>query len=286
MLPVLLTKIKTRDGISLDGIYVKPKRKSDTALIWIHGLASYFSSGQTLIKELSELCQKNGIGYFKFNTRGHDIVVRGQGKHKLLGTLFEKFEDSVLDIKALAGFAKKLGYKNIILAGHSTGANKATYYLYRTKDRNIKEVLLIGSLSDIAGEIKRVGKRKFLKNLEVAKKLYKKDPFSFFISKGFLYTAYRYLGLYTPGKAEDTFPYYNPKANWKALGSIRQPIAVIIGSRDEHLDRSPEKFIEAFRKNAQKTKNFNGFVVKNAGHNFVKKEKELAKIIVGWLKKI
>lgn len=284
-IPVVLTKTKTRDGITLDGIYVKPKRKSKTALIWIHGLTSYFSSSQTLIKELSGRCQNAGIGYFKFNTRGHDIVVRGQGKHKLLGTLFEKFEDSVLDIKAMVGFAKKLGYKRIVLAGHSTGANKVVYYIYKTKDRNVKGVILMGAASDIVAETQRVGKNLFKKEFQRAQFLNKKGPFSFFISKGFIYTAYRFLGLYTPGKAEDVFSYHSPSARWTAFESIRQPIALITGSRDDCLDRSAEKHTEIFRKNARETKNFKGFVIKNADHNFVKKEKELSKVVVKFVKK-
>lgn len=100
MIPVLLTKLKTRDGIVLDGIVVLPKRRSNTALIWLHGLGSRFSSGQTLIKELSQECRKNGIGYFKFNNRGHDIVNRdGRGKKRLQGAGLEKFENCVLDIR-------------------------------------------------------------------------------------------------------------------------------------------------------------------------------------------
>jgi len=284
MIPVLLTRVKTRDEVTLDGIYVKPKRKGDTALIWLHGLTSYFSSSQTLVKELSSLCHKRKIGYLKFNTRGHDIVVRGQGRHVLLGTLFEKFEDCVLDIRAMVGFAKKLGYKNIILAGHSTGANKAVYYLYKTKDRNVKGVLLLGAASDISGEIQRVGKKTFRKELQRAKVLYRKGPFSFFISKGFVYTAYRFLGLYTPGKAEDVFPYHNPSAHWTALESIRQPIAVVMGSRDECLDRPVEKHVELFRKNAKRTKKFSEFIIKGSGHSFIKKERGLAKVIVKWVK--
>lgn len=286
MIPILLTKIKTRDGISLDGVFVRPKQKSETALIWLHGLTSYFYSSQTLLEELSENCQKAGIGYFKFNTRGHDIVVRGQGKHKLLGTLFEKFEDCTYDIQAMVDFAKKQGYKNIILAGHSTGANKAVYYLYKTRDRNVKGVLLLGAASDIPAEIQRIGKKKFEREMKRAKLLFSKDPNSFFLSDGFVYTAFRFLGLYTPGKAEDVFPYYNSSAPWTALASIRQPIALVMGSRDECLDRPVKKHIEAFRKNAVRSKSFSSFVISRANHSFTKKEKELSKIIISWIKSL
>src|SRR3989338_7210966 len=133
MIPVLLTSIKTRDGVTLDGIYMPPKRKSKTALIWVHGLTSSFYSSQKLISELSSRCQKLGIGYFKFNSRGHDIVARGP--KGLLGTVFEKFEDCIFDIRAMIS------------------------------------ILLLGSANDIVAEIKRAGRKEFNKTMRLAKKL-------------------------------------------------------------------------------------------------------------------
>lgn len=285
MIPVILTQIKTHDGVTLDGIYVKPQRKGKTALIWLHGLTSYFHSSQTLIKELSRRCQKSGIGYFKFDTRGHNLVARGSGKHVLLGTLFEKFEDCVYDIRAMVNFAKRLGYRQIILAGHSTGANKAVYYLYKTKDPRVRGAILMGGLNDIVAEKKRVGKKEFERIVRVTKRLYRKDPLSFFWSREFLFTARRARSLYTPGTDEDVFPYYNPRAKWRELKSIRVPLAVLLGSRDEYLDRPAKELIEIFRKNAVKTKSFTGVTIKGAGHSFAGKEKELARTIIDWVAK-
>lgn len=283
MIPVFLTTIKTSDGILLDGIIVEPRKKSDTALVWIHGLTSSFYSSQTLIKELSDLCRKNGIGYFKFNTRGHDVVARGQRKNALFGTVYEKFEDCVLDIRAMIACARTRGYKKIILAGHSTGANKAVYYMYKTKDRDVKGLALLGAASDISAEIKRVGKMPFEKNLRLARHLNNKDPLALFASKGYLFTARRAISLFTPGAAENIFPYYNPKADWKALQSIRSPIAVIFGSRDECLDRPAENIIDIFRVNAPLAKSFSGIIIKGADHGFKNKEKELADAVTRWI---
>lgn len=285
MIPVSLVRIKTRDGIWLDGIAVEPKRKSKTALIWIHGLSSYFYSSPILVRELSRLSTKNGIGYFKFNTRGHDLVCRGQGNQKLLGTLYEKFEDCIYDIRAMIQHAKRQGYQKIILAGHSTGANKTVYYLYKTRDKNIKGALLLGAANDISAEIKRAGKKEFKKTLLTAQKLNKKDPLALFMSKGYLFVPRRALSLFTPGSAEDVFPYYSPDAEWNALKKILVPLAVVFGSRDETLDRPAKELIPIFQKNAGAAKSFSGIIIKGADHSFHKKEKELTEIIVDWIKK-
>jgi alpha-beta hydrolase superfamily lysophospholipase len=120
---VSLVRLRTRDGVWLDGVVAEPSRRR-AALIWVHGLGSAFSSGQPLIQELSSRLNAAGIGYFKFNTRGH-AVVAGRGK-QLAGAAFERFGESVADIRAMVTFATACGYSKIILAGHSTGANKVT----------------------------------------------------------------------------------------------------------------------------------------------------------------
>lgn len=282
-IPVILTRIKTRDGVTLDGIYIKPKRKGDTALIWLHGLTSYFYSGQALIKELSSRCRKQGIGYLKFNTRGHDVVARGT-KHPL-GAAFEKFEDCVYDIRAMIRFAKGLGYKNIILAGHSTGANKALYYLYQTKDWRVKGLILLGPTSDIDFDLKKFGKGEVTKRLALAEKLKQKDPHRLLPQKFGIWSARRLVSILSPGAREDVFPYYNQKAQWKELRSVRVPVAVIFGSRDEYLTSPAKELIEVFR-NHSRAKSFSGVIVRGANHGFIKKEKELAKVIVGWIKRM
>lgn len=289
MIPVLLTSIKTRDGITLDGIAVLPKQKSDTALIWIHGLSSRFSSGQTLIKELSRACMKNHIGYFKFNTRGHDIVSRDKN---FIGSCFENFRDCVYDIRAMILYAKKLGFKKVILAGHSTGANKALFYAYKTKDHAVKGMVLVGPINDVAAETKRYGKRILTKAVHIAEILAKKNPQALIPQRYGIYSASRFLSLYRPGSAEDVFPYYNSyettshKNLWKELKSIRAPIAIILGSRDEHLDRPAKDLLKIFQAHASSTKSFTGVIIPQANHSFRKKEKELTDVLIHWVKQI
>lgn len=280
MIPVLLTKIKTKDGITLDGIYVPPKKKSDTALIWVHGLTSRFYSGQKLIKELSVLA--SNIGYFKFNTRGHDIINRDGGK-KLLGGGLEKFTDCILDIKTVIKFSKSLGYKKIILAGSSTGANKSLFYIYKTRDRNIKGLILLSPVSDIAYDYEKFGKNKIKGRVKFAKG----QPSSRLLPQKFgIWSAQRFISILEEKKPEDVFPYYDPQRKWKELKSVNIPLFVIFGSQDEFLTKPAKEIIKVFEKNSSGTKKFTGIVLKGANHGFNKKEKELSKEVVNWIKKI
>ena len=279
MIPVLLTRIKTPDDIMLEGVVVPPKKKGKFALIWIHGLTSRFSHGQDLIRALSGLTQKSGIAYFKFNTRGHDIVSRGT-KKKLIGGAFEKFEECIRDIDAMIRFAKKLGYKKIILAGHSTGANKALYYQYKRKNPAVRGIILAGAISDMS--LWKTGDpKKMSRAIKIAKQAKNKD--TLLPQEYGIYSAARYLSLFEAGHAEDVFPYHNPKANWKELKSVRVPVAVIIGSQDEHRDRPVKNIMEAFRKNAISAKSFSGIIIQGASHGFQKHEQELARKIIKWI---
>lgn len=280
MLPVLLTRIKTADGITLDGIAILPKRRGTLAMVWLHGLTSKFYGSQMLIKEFSALCRRTDIGYFKFNTRGHDIAVLGP-EGKILGSGFERFEDCIFDIRAIIKFCKKLGYKKIVLVGHSTGANKALFYLYKTRDRAVGGLALLGPMNDIIAQTKLLGKKKFERSLSAARR----NPRSLFPVEYGIYDAERYSSLYSGGTNEDVFPYNNPHASWKELQNIKVPVLVAIGSRDQHLDRPAKKLVEIFRAHADSAQSFSGVTIRGADHGFRKKEKELAHALIEWIKK-
>src|SRR5438093_12254336 len=163
---VWLVRVKTRDGVFLDGVVAEPRSRRHTALIWVHGLGSVFSSAQPLIREVSSRLNAAGIGYFKLNNRGHDVVA-GRGRH-LAGAAFERFAQSVEDIRAMVALARQRGYRRVILAGHSTGANKVLHYAARARDRRIGGIILLGPISDVAAEAKRLGWRELRRRVAAA----------------------------------------------------------------------------------------------------------------------
>jgi len=281
--PVSLVRVRTRDGVFLDGVCAEPRRRGRIALVWVHGLGSVFASGQPLIAELSARLTRAGLGYFKLNTRGHDVVARA-GK-RLAGAAYERFGDSVRDIRAMIALARACGYPEIVLAGHSTGANKVLHYLGRTGDRRVLGLLLLGPVSDVAAEQKRLRPRELGRRVKIAERLARRDPQALVPRAWGYWSARRYLSLYRPGGAEDVFPYYRPRARWSALRRVRVPVAVIVGSRDEFLDRGPEELIEAFRRNATRAPSFTGIVIRRALHGFAGHERALAEEIVAWARR-
>lgn len=287
-----LERIRTKDDVELDGIFCKPKKLSGKALVFVHGLGGNFYGSWQNILMFADFCFKNGIAFVSFNNRGHDIVSsihkKKKTKKRLLGGAgFERFEHCVYDIAAVIRFVRSRGYKKVFLAGHSTGANKVLYYLYKTRDRRVAGLALLGPLSDVIGEMKTLGKR-FKTVLAKIKKFSKRHPDELLpknlTSK--IITARRYLSLYTPGSREDVFPYYNPKAKFKELRSVKVPVLVVVGQKDKYLDRKAERLIEIFENNAVAAKDFQSVIIRNTGHSFKNKEKVLAGVLVDWIKRV
>jgi len=276
-----LARISTRDGVWLDGIVAAPKGRRGAALVWVHGLGSVFSSGQPLNRELAARLTAAGIAYFKLNNRGHDVVA-GRGRH-LAGAAFERFRQSVEDIRAMVAFVRQRGYRRVFLAGHSTGANKVLYYGARVRDRRVGGIILVGPVSDVAAEVKRLGTRELGRRVARAERIAARDPQALVPRAWGFWSAHRYISLYRPGEDEDVFPYYRPNARWTAFRSVRLPLAAILGSRDEYLDRPALEVIDAFRRNAARARSFTGVVVPRARHGFQGHERELADLVVRWI---
>lgn len=280
--PVSLVRLKTRDGVWLDGVVTEPKRRPRTALVLVHGLGSVFSSGPILTRELSAGLNAASIAYFKFNTRGHDVVARGG--RRMAGAAYERFVDCVEDIRTVLAFVAQCGYRRVVLAGHSTGANKVLYYASRPRDRRVVGIVLLGPVSDVAAEAKRLGWRELRRRVATAQRIARRDPQGLVPRAWGYWSARRYISLYRPGEVEDVFPYYRPGARWTALRSVRLPIAAIVGSRDEFLDRPARDVITAFRQNATRAPTFTGSVIPGARHGFQRRERVLADMIVRWIR--
>ena len=279
--PVSLVSLRTRDGVTLNGVLAEPRGRRRAALVWVHGLGSTFASGQPLVRALSRRLAGAGLGYLKFDTRGHHVVARAG--RRLAGAAFERFGESVRDVRAMIDFARRAGYPRVILAGHSTGANKVLHYMARARDRRVAGLVLLGPVSDIAGELKRIGARELRRRVAVAERIARRDPDALVPRAFGFWSARRYLSLYRPGEAEDVFQYYRPDGRWSALRKIRVPLAVVIGARDEYLDRPAAALIEAFARHATSARSFSGIVIPRARHGFAGREEPLAQALVRWI---
>src|SRR3954454_1357462 len=154
-----LVRFEATDGVALAGVLYEPRRASKRVIVWLHGGggASIFESRRTNL--LAATFIERGIAFFPFNNRGSGIVRRA-GKN-LGGSAFERIRDCVADIDGAIRELWRRGYRDITLAGHSTGANKiAVYDHYKPRNRARRYVLLGGG-DDTGWLYKELGARRF-----------------------------------------------------------------------------------------------------------------------------
>ncbi|MFH0831208.1 MAG: alpha/beta fold hydrolase [Parcubacteria group bacterium] len=290
-----LHEIWTSDGLPLEGLLFASPRRTKSAVFWIGGLTSRFSKNPRRTNTLAATLNRRGIAFAIFDHRGADVVRsvkvlnRKSKNHKyiLTGTGYEKFEHSLRDIEAIIRFLRKQGYRKLYLIGHSTGANKAAYYIYKTGGRALAGVALLGAVSDIPILKKRLGS-KYPLAVRAAQKLVTRGQSATlmpdYLVAGRIFTAARFLSLTQERAPEDMFPYYQPRRSFRWTKRLRQPVLVLLGEQDESAaDRSTKEILKAFEAQVPK-KFYKGTLIKGADHSFSRHAQQLAKVIAVWVK--
>ena len=140
----------TEDNLMLQGTYFDSNKK-DICILFVHGQAQSIIGNEFAYKWGKYFVSK-GISFLYGHNRGYDFIncmFNKDGDFIYSGATFELFEDSLKDIQVWVNKIKELGYKKIILLGHSLGCNKVLYYLSKYQD-NIDGVIF-ASAPDMVG---------------------------------------------------------------------------------------------------------------------------------------
>jgi alpha-beta hydrolase superfamily lysophospholipase len=289
-----LTEIITKDKLQHQGIYFEPKKKGMRALLWHHGLSAQFYSGIPLYEAAADACAREGWGFAHFNSRGHDLIA---GVHKMDGTPpygysyypagagQEKFEECVFDIEAGIDFLVTQGYQEIILVGHSTGANKVCYYGATQKNPHVAAIVLSGPMSDRLHGITDYDK--FKKDLAHMHELTDEGHGDELLVgyHFFPMTPKRFISLFEPRSVEDVFDYGEEEPKLKYFSQITLPLLVHLAGADEAADRPIEEIQKAFDSHA-KSPTYKSVIIPGALHRFNGHETEAVVAIVDWAKTI
>lgn len=286
-----LTEIETKDKLIHQGIYFEPTKKSDTAILWVHGLSSTYASHIPTNDAFADICEKYHFGFAAFNNRGAKFIDGIQKRdtsdpkgyiHVPGGAGNEKFEECIYDIDAGITFLIHQGYKHVVLVGRSTGANKTCYYAGTVNDPRIAGIVLMSPISDRLEMIKsRPDTKAIISHMKDQIKAGKGDVpmFGFHF---FPLTPKRYLSLIEKGSKEDVFTYGDEEPKLIVFSSITKPLYVIFGGKDEHADRSVEEIKQVF--DARTTsKNYTSCIVSGALHGFDGMEGTLVSLVGKWI---
>jgi pimeloyl-ACP methyl ester carboxylesterase len=279
-----LITFETPKKYVLQGVWLgKPRAK--TVYIFLHGLTGNLFTRSDIAAELA----KGEAACLMFNNRGHAYIspLRHIDKKKTKsfgGTAHEVFTDSRDDIAGAVSFAKSRGAKRVVLVGHSTGCQKAVWYLAGKPDRVVKGAVLLAPLSDYAGIRKAMIPARYGKLRTSVEKLAKKDPHTLVPQQLLpfpeLVDAKRWLSLYTPESAEEIFTYASGKTP-AALRKTEVPLLAIFASEDQYADR-PAKDLATWFRTVRPKQPIDTRVVEAPNHAFTGSAKPLAKMIRGW----
>jgi len=286
----------TKDGLNLQGVHWNVKRK-DICVIFIHGMSgniieNYFA------EKIGDKLAENNIGFLFGHNRGYnhinDIRTNTQDNYgfrfKRIGVTYEIFEDCLYDIDLWVNTAMDLGYKRIVLMGHSLGANKSIYYLYKTKLNKKIVGLILASPPDMLGLIKlKKYQKNYISLLQEAKKnMYVKKPraiLSHQIWDWYNLSSQTFCNFFQENNPIDNLPIHRNPKDFHQLASVQVPILAFLGEFDDIIINTAKNDLNLIKKKAVNCTNFKYFILKGATHIYESKENKLANNIFDWINK-
>ena len=146
-----IIRVKTPRGIELKGAMWGSDRMN-TVVIMMSGICSNVFQNDLLIST-GGLLNKNNIAFIAGHAMDAFSCIAysdfSTGKQKYTGVVYDDFSLVYEDVEAYVKFARDLGFKNIILAGHSLGSNKIIHYLGNTSD-NFVDYFIVSAPVDLA----------------------------------------------------------------------------------------------------------------------------------------
>ncbi|MFA6513934.1 MAG: alpha/beta fold hydrolase [Patescibacteria group bacterium] len=285
-------KIITPKNIALHGFIFSSKRVK-TIYIFLHGLSGNLFSRIALAEKMVA----DGATVMVFNNRGFGLINQfrkinprqpDEYESLVIGQAHEVFEDCVDDIDGAINTALNLGYKKVILVGHSTGCNKAAYYLSQKNPTCITGAILLAPMSDYADGIKFTDPKIFNRALKEAKRLIAAGKPGALLPADYWsrpIDAQRFISLFTPESKEEMFSYAVPDKKPIILQKIKKPFLVVLAGEDQFTDR-PMKDVFAWFKKALIGKQAGPLMIKKSLHSFTGYEAKVKNIIFDFVKKL
>ena len=278
-----ILNVRTARGLELKGA-IFGDTSNDTALIMLTGICSNVFQNE-LLYATGKLLEKNGItciiahAHDSFSCFAYTDYSIGKQRHA--GVFNDDFNMVYEDVESYVKYAKEeLGFKKIILGGHSLGSNKIIHYLGNTPD-NYVDYFIVSCPVDIMHwweVMPNIEKcHKMAQNLVDTGRGNEILPFLF---GGFSpMTANSVIGFYNADNLKNC-PVLSKKGETKSLYNIKPRGAFVIGSRDSVTGDSPKGFMEQLN---QWTKNpaLNKVIeVQGASHIFYGMHNEYAQLIL------
>ena len=254
-----LVRFDATDGRRLSGLFYAP-RKAKSIIVWMHGLGgSIFDSDRT--NELADGFAERRIAFFPFNNRG---ATR-------LGSAYEVIRDCVKDIDGALREVRRRGFRDITLAGHSTGANKVAVYNHYKPRNPVKRYVLLAGGDDTGLLHRELGARRV--------RIYLAHKRTDELMPHRLMTWRAFHDMANPNGDYNVFAFdaaTRGRRPFRFIREIRKPSLYIYGENDE-FGFDAELLAQNVGAKAEIV------VMRDADHGFHGHENELATLIADWI---
>lgn len=277
-----IIRIHTKRGLELKGAMFNSNNK-ETAAIIMSGICSNVFQNDLLLTT-GQLLSKNNITCIighamdAFSCIAYsDLSI---GKQKIAGVFNDDFSFVYEDVESYVKYVKDLGFKNIILAGHSLGSNKIIHYLGNTPD-DFVDYFIVSAPVDLAHWFKVMPNiSDCIKKAKEFVNAGREDEILPYLFGGFSpITAKTALNFYKAYNLKNC-PVISNEGEVNSLNNIKIRGSFVIGAKDSLTENDPSGFIEkinSYTKNPDKNK---VVVVPEASHIFYGKDKEYAETVL------
>ena len=285
-----VVRFEATDGASLAGLLYEPKGATTRAAIWLHGTGggSIFESARTNLfaTEFTDA----GIAFFPFNNRGATLMRHLHGKRRG-GMAYERIRECVFDIDGALGELWRRGYRDFTLIGHSTGANKiAVYDRYKPRNR-VKRYVFVAGGDDTGMIYDRLGARRFARALEKAKALRASTDLVPPWVSGDVMSWRAWYDMANPDGDYNVFPFLevmrnvklSRRAKFRHVRAIRKPALFLYGDQDQYCYGDVPRCVAILADAIGPRPNVELGIIADADHSFSGMERELARVILGWM---
>ena len=268
----------SEDGFTLEGVVIRPADGTATrpvAVIWVHGLTGKFY-GPSAIRVGRELA---GDGYtiVSGNNRGHDfgtMLRRADGTAVLGGGGWECFDEAPRDVAAWIGFAESLGFRRIVLFGHSLGALKVVYYQALRQDPRVAG-LIAGSPPVRAG---RLDPTLVAQSERMVAEGRGQDllPWGTSPAGAGTHSAQTYLN-----RARTGLDVYGLDTPEPAVSKIRCPLLALYGTDEAWVGGAAD--LDVIKRKATASARVETAMIDGADHVYTGHERDVARVVSRWL---
>jgi len=279
-----LVKIQTSDGLLHNGLFSEG-RKDKPVILHIHGYTGNMYAN-SFISATSEKLKQHNIGFLTVQHRGSysrfECYTINKDENRQLGSHYETLEEAYLDIDAWILFLKKRGQTNIILQGHSLGAQKVIRYLFEgSLVQDINKLILLSPFDNVFAN-NQASLKKHIQLSERAKqdiadgRGLEMCPYS---PEEFPLSCQSFASWGANNDFGCMFDFYKANYDFPILNKITIPTKMIVGTKDERL-RTPQKAANTMAKHI---KHFEYKLIDNAPHCFEGYDQELANEILDFV---